>query len=276
MFSRSIGKIPSSVTSVYERKKKYWNEPLSCFVTFPMRCSYLIHSDICRNQAAILGPVITGAPEVNYSYLCLVPPIWTTQIEGWASTVAPDGSFALSLSLLFSRLLSTRALKDTGARILSRPGIRAGSQEAGTCISGRALSWFNVHDVKPVKITAHYIANTSSDALETPFDCFSSFSGCPQCLLCLPSFFKALGMTSPSRANYPPGGSSFKIQKEREFCPPKKKQKNNMASPACWPFLHHCSLPVVKANDSSQTLGKTRTGIMRESLIPAGSLESDM
>lgn len=77
-----------------------------------MPCSHLIHSDICRNRAAVLGPVITGAPEVNYSYLCLVPPIWTTQIEGRVRAVAqPVSRWELSLSLFLALFPPTTAVR---------------------------------------------------------------------------------------------------------------------------------------------------------------------
>lgn len=70
--------------------------------------SYLMHSGICRNWAPILGPVITGAPEVNYSYLCLVPPIWTTQLEARMGPAAqsPLHSATLQMGALLCSLSS--------------------------------------------------------------------------------------------------------------------------------------------------------------------------
>lgn len=92
-------------------------------VNLQTACSYLMPSGICRNWAPILGPVITGAPEVNYSYLCLVPPIWTTQLEAreWAPPLSHRSTHSRweLCSVLSARCC--RTLKETGMQILSQP-----------------------------------------------------------------------------------------------------------------------------------------------------------
>lgn len=113
-----------------------------------------MRSGICRNRAPILGPVITGAPEVNYSYLCLVPPIWTTQLgTEWAPPLSHHSTQPLSRWELCS-VLSARCcltLKETGTQIFHSQKHNAGGVKMTVMNKSDLGCTVQVHTARTVK-----------------------------------------------------------------------------------------------------------------------------